>query len=316
MRRPYNSLRTLENIDHMLKKLWQGLTKTREAIGGRLASLFGRKLDAQLLEELEEILYSADLGPVAVEILGELQTSFRKGEFRDTSELKPRLEKALLARLEGAALASAATAPTVILIAGVNGSGKTTSIAKLAGFLRSKNHSVLLAAGDTFRAAAVEQLTIWADRLGVQIVKGASGADPSAVAYDALEAAIARKSDYLIVDTAGRLHTQKNLMSELEKIRRTLGKKIPGAPHEVLLIVDSTTGQNALRQAEEFTKSISVTGIFLSKLDGTAKGGAIFGIRKQLNIPIKFVGTGEQIDDIEVFDQERAKEFVSSILGS
>lgn len=300
----------------VFKKLWQGLTKTREAIGGRLASLFGRKLDPQLLEELEEVLYSADLGPVAVEILNELQSSFRKGEFKENQEWKPQLEQALLARLEGAPLATAAKAPTVILIAGVNGSGKTTSIAKLAGYLRSKGHSVLLAAGDTFRAAAVEQLTIWADRLGVQIVKGASGADPSAVAFDALEAAIARKSDYLIVDTAGRLHTQKNLMAELEKIRRTLGKKIPNAPHEVLLILDSTTGQNALRQAEEFAKAVSVTGIFLSKLDGTAKGGAIFGIRKQLNIPIKFVGTGEQIDDIEVFDRERAKEFVSSLLGS
>ena len=198
----------------------------------------------------------------------------------------------------------AAEGPTVILVVGVNGSGKTTSIAKLAGWLRDQGKSVVLAAGDTFRAAAVEQLTIWSKRLGVEIVKQGMGADPAAVAYDAIEAAVARKADALIVDTAGRLHTQDHLMRELEKIRRVLGKRIPEAPHETLLVLDATVGQNAVQQARCFGEVAPVTGIFLAKLDGTAKGGAVLSIRDELDLPVKFVGLGETPADIERFDAE------------
>ena len=195
-----------------------------------------------------------------------------------------------------------ATPPTVILVVGVNGSGKTTSIAKLAKFYRDRGKRVVLGAGDTFRAAAVEQLTIWSKRLGVEIVKQATGADPAAVAYDAAEAAVARGADVLIVDTAGRLHTQENLMRELEKIRRVIGKRIPDAPHETLLVLDATTGQNALQQARMFHEAAPVTGLFLAKLDGTAKGGAVLSIRDELGLPVKFIGLGETPDDIEPFD--------------
>lgn len=299
-----------------LKKLWQGLTKSREAIGTRLRSLFSsRKIDASLFAELEEILYTADLGTTGTEVLQELEQNYREGKIKESSELLPFLHRALVTRLESGNLRRAGSPPTVILVAGVNGSGKTTSIAKLAGYLRAKNHSVMLAACDTFRAAAVEQLTIWSERLGVQIIKQGTGADPASVAFDAVESAVAKKVDYLIVDTAGRLHTQKNLMAELEKIRRVLGKRFPEAPHEVLLVLDATTGQNAVTQAQEFTKAISVTGLFLSKLDGTAKGGAVFGIRKKLSIPIKFIGTGEGLEDIAEFDTQTAENFVSSLLG-
>lgn len=299
------------------KKLWQGLSKTRESLGSRLQSLFsfGKKIDANLISELEEVLYTADLGNTAQELIEELQQSFREGKIQESSQLKGVLHQALLNRLESAPLRQSTQGPTVILVAGVNGSGKTTSIAKLAGFLRKQGKSVMLAACDTFRAAAVEQLSIWSERLGVQIVKQATGSDPASVAFDAMESAVARKVDYLIVDTAGRLHTQKNLMAELEKIRRVLGKKVPDAPHEVLLVLDATTGQNAIAQALEFTKAVSVTGLFLSKLDGTAKGGAVFGIRKKLSIPIKFIGTGESIEDVTAFDAQTAESFVSSLLG-
>jgi fused signal recognition particle receptor len=202
--------------------------------------------------------------------------------------------------------------PTVILIAGVNGSGKTTSIAKLAYVLSRNNENVIVAACDTFRAAAVEQLSIWAERIGVQIVKHKSGSDPAAVAYDACQAAIARKADYLILDTAGRLHTQKHLMDELTKIRNVVSKQIPGAPNEVLLVLDSTTGQNAIVQAKMFTEAIDVTGIFLAKLDGTARGGIVIAIKDMLDIPVKFIGLGEQPEDIAEFSPE---EFVEALFN-
>jgi fused signal recognition particle receptor len=200
--------------------------------------------------------------------------------------------------------------PSVILVCGVNGAGKTTSIAKLAKRLVDDGHKVLLAAGDTFRAAAVEQLGIWAERIGCDIVKANMGEDPGAVAYNAAEAALARSADILIVDTAGRLQTKKNLMAELEKIGRVLDKKIPGAPHEVLLVLDATTGQNAISQAEHFNACVPVTGLFLSKLDGTAKGGIVVAIKEQLDIPVKFIGVGEQMDDVQVFD---ANDFVDAL---
>lgn len=301
----------------IFQRLWQGLRKTRETLGSRLRSLLGagRKLDAALLGELEEILYNADLGSAGADALAALEKAWKERRVESTEQVLPFLEEHLLGQLGWGRIESASQAPTVVLIAGVNGSGKTTSIAKLAGHLRREGKSVMLAACDTFRAAAVEQLAIWSERLGVQIVKQATGADPAAVAFDAADAAASRKVDFLLVDTAGRLHTQKNLMAELEKIRRVLGKRIPGAPHEVILVLDATTGQNAIAQATEFSKAIAVTGIFLAKLDGTAKGGCVFTIRQKLGLPVKFAGVGEQIEDVEPFDEARARAFVRSLLG-
>ena len=298
----------------VFKKLFKGLKKTREKLSTSLRSLFGRrKLDEEFLEELEEILYSADLGPTASSIVERIQEAYRKKEIREVAEVQTFLEDALKARLEGCGgtLNRAANGPTVIMVCGVNGSGKTTSIAKLGNHLKNQGHSVLLAAADTFRAAAVEQLTIWSERLGFEIVSKEEGADPAAVAHDAAERARQTSVDFLIIDTAGRLHTQKNLMQELEKIRRVIAKQIPDAPHEVLLVLDSTTGQNALVQAQKFSESVDVTGLILAKLDGTAKGGAVFGIREKLTIPVKFVGLGEQIDDLDAFDPD---EFVNAVL--
>jgi len=290
----------------LLDKLKLGLRKTRDALtGGLLRVVRGRTIDEDLLEEIEDTLIQADVGVKTTEVLtSELRQAWKRKEVTEGDEVIPFLKQRLAARLGagGNALARAATPPTVILVVGVNGSGKTTSIAKLAGHLRRQDQRVVLGAGDTFRAAAVEQLTIWSERLGVEIVKQATGADPAAVAYDAAEAAVARKADYLIVDTAGRLHTQENLMRELEKIRRVLGKRIEGAPHETLLVLDATTGQNAITQARRFHDAAPVTGIFLAKLDGTARGGAVLSIRDELELPVKFVGVGEQQTDIEPFD--------------
>jgi len=290
----------------MFKKLWQGLTKTREKLSSGLRGLFsgGRKLDEDFIEELEEVLYSSDMGATAVKVIEHVQAAYRKKEIASVEQVYDFLKAELVSQMGGerSELRLCEKPPTVILVAGVNGSGKTTSIAKLAQYLRSQGKTVLLAACDTFRAAAVEQLTIWSDRLGVQIIKGGTGSDPAAVAYDAAEAAAARKADVLLVDTAGRLHTQKNLMQELFKIRDVLARKIEGAPHEVLMVLDATTGQNAIQQARQFNEVIQVTGLFLAKLDGTAKGGAVISIRDQLDIPVKFVGLGEKPEDIEPFD--------------
>ncbi len=296
-------------------KLFAGLKKTREKLAAGLSRLFGigRKLDEAFLDELEEVLYTADLGPTGSKIVEQLKVAWKKREIQETSEVPAFLRARLLERLSGCegTLARAKTGPTVILVVGVNGSGKTTSIAKLARRLSKDGSRVLLGAGDTFRAAAVEQLSLWAERLGIGIVKQATGADPAAVAFDACAAAKARGVEYLILDTAGRLHTQKNLMDELGKVVRVVQKQIQDAPHEVLQVLDATTGQNAIRQAKEFGLVAGVTGLILAKMDGTAKGGAVFGIREEVPLPVKFIGVGETIDDLEPFS---ATEFVDAIL--
>lgn len=301
----------------VLGKLFAGLKKTRERLSTGLANLLrpGRKLDEELLSELEETLYTADLGSTGSELIEELQGAYRSRKIREVEEVLPFLRESLLSRLEGCegGLARAEQGPTVILVVGVNGSGKTTSIAKLAHRLTTGGHRVLLGAGDTFRAAAVEQLTLWAERLGIPIIKQQTGADPAAVAFDAVSAAVARDVDYLILDTAGRLHTQKNLMEELRKIVRVVRKQVPDAPHETLLVLDATTGQNAIRQAEEFTRAADVTGTILAKMDGTAKGGAVLGIRKHLPLPVKFIGLGESIEDLEPFSPQA---FVDAVLAT
>jgi fused signal recognition particle receptor len=303
-----------------IDKLRGALKKTAEVLNTDVRTLFvpGRQIDVAFLEELERKLLRADVGAQnAMAVRGAVEDMWRRqGKIKNAEQAADVVRQKLLENWpEPAAreLAEAADGPTVIMVCGVNGAGKTTSIAKLAGALRERGKTVMLAAGDTFRAAAVEQLTIWADRLGVEIIKQKQGADPAAVAYSACEAAVARGVDYLIVDTAGRLHTQANLMAELAKIRRILGKKIENAPHETLLVLDATTGQNAVRQATEFTKIAEVTGIFLAKLDGSAKGGAVFGIRDTLGTPIKFIGLGETPADVESFDPER---FIDALLGT
>lgn len=293
------------------------LDKTRSKIALSLSSVLtlGRTIDDQLLEELEEILISDDIGVETTEMLmDDLRNAYKKKEIEKTDDILDFLKDRIKSYWpeQDRQLHTADSGTTVILVAGTNGSGKTTSIAKLAYTLSQNNNKVIVAACDTFRAAAVEQLTIWSERIGVQIVKHKSGADPSAVAYDACEAAIAREADYLILDTAGRLHTQTHLMNELIKIRNVVAKKIPGAPTEVLLVLDGTTGQNAIMQAKMFTAAIDVTGIFLAKLDGTARGGIVIAIKDQLDIPVKFVGLGEKPEDIAEFDPA---EFVDALFA-
>jgi fused signal recognition particle receptor len=299
-------------------KLKQGLAKTKEKILGGLKAVlpFGRDLDQNILDSMEEYLYSADIGPTTViKIVEDVTAAYKNKEIKTTDEcfefLKNTLKRIMSHDQPG--ILKAKTGPTVILVAGINGSGKTTSIAKLAKFLIDQDNKVMLAAADTFRAAAVEQLTIWAERLGCDIIKKAQGSDPASVAFDAADAAIARNVDYLIVDTAGRLHTQKNLMLELSKIEKVLGKKIESSPHEVLLILDANNGQNAIEQARKFTQTIDVTGLFLTKLDGTAKGGAVIGIRHEIPVPVKFIGVGEKAEDIEEFDTDA---FVEALFAS
>jgi len=302
----------------IFSKLKAGLKKTREKFSSGLRSILsiGRKLDEDLLEELEEKLVTSDMGPAtAMALVDQLTDAYKNREIAKAEEVIPFLRSRLLDMLQeeatDAGIHEAKTPPTVILVVGVNGTGKTTSIAKLANHFHGLGKHVLLCAGDTFRAAAVEQLSIWSERIGCEIVRHSQGADPAAVAYDAVEAAIARQADVLIVDTAGRLHTQTNLMNELEKIKRVIGKKIPDAPHEVLLVLDATVGQNAIRQAQQFNEAVAVTGLILAKLDGTAKGGAVIGIRNEVPVPVKFVGLGEKIEDLEPFD---AGAFVDAIL--
>jgi len=285
------------------------LGKTRDKISSSLSSVLtiGRNIDEELLEKLEETLISDDIGLETTEkLISDLRLAFRKRQIAATDDIIPFLKGHIKSYWpdRDRKLNIAQTPPTVILVAGVNGSGKTTSIAKLAYILSQNNKNVIVAACDTFRAAAVEQLSIWAERIGVQIIKQKSGSDPAAVAYDACEAAIARAADFLILDTAGRLHTQKDLMRQLTKIRDVVTRKIPNAPNEVLLVLDATTGQIAIAQAQMFTDSIDVTGIFLAKLDGTARGGIVIAIKDKLNIPVKFVGLGEKPTDIAEFDPD------------
>ena len=292
-----------------LGKVKQGLAKTRSTLASGFRAVFSLrgKIDADKLDTLEELMIAADMGVDTVTtLLDDAREAWKRREIDTTDDLQDYLKVRLkdLLRQDESAIRHADTPPTVILVAGVNGSGKTTSIAKLAQHFKAQGGKVLLAASDTFRAAAVEQLTVWSERIGVDIVRHQRGADPGAVAYDACDATIARGIDVLIVDTAGRLHTERNLMRELEKIRRVLAKKIPDAPHEVLLVLDATTGQNAIAQAQQFKQAIDVTGIFLAKLDGTAKGGIVVAIKDKLGIPVKFVGLGETPADIQPFDAD------------
>ncbi|MHC4943193.1 MAG: signal recognition particle-docking protein FtsY [Planctomycetota bacterium] len=298
----------------VFKKLFKGLTKTREKFTSGLKGLFslGRDLNDDFIEELEEVLYGSDMGSTALKVIEEVREAYKSREIKTTDEvyelLKSRLKEIM--RGEEGKLAASGDPPTVILVVGVNGCGKTTSIAKLGWLYRNQGKNVVLGACDTFRAAAVEQLTLWSERIGVDIVKKETGADPASVAFDTMTRAMESSADVVIVDTAGRLHTQENLMQELEKIQRIIGRKVDGAPHEVLLVLDATTGQNAVVQARQFGEVVNVTGLFLAKLDGTAKGGAVISIREQVNIPVKFVGLGETYEDIEFFD---ADSFVDAI---
>lgn len=294
----------------ILAKFKKGLARTAQLFNVR--SWFGRKVDQAFLDELESKLIQADVGVKATErIIANVRSAFAEQTIDEDllNFVKAEL-KALLKDPRPGTLAVAANKPTVLLIAGVNGSGKTTSIAKLAQRLKDEGNTILLAACDTFRAAAADQLAVWANRAGVDIVRGAPGADPASVAHDACDRALARGVDVLIVDTAGRLHTQTHLMRELEKVRNVLARKIPGAPHEVLLVLDATNGQNAIRQAEVFSRSIACTGIILTKLDGTAKGGVVVAVRQAMDLPVKFLGVGEAIDDLQPFDAEA---FVESL---
>jgi fused signal recognition particle receptor len=301
-----------------LDKLKGAMRKTAQILTTDVRTLFvpGRQIDNAFLTELEGKLLQADLGIKNVQkILAEVRERWRLGRIRNAEDCLAVVKQEMLADWpqQDRELHWPAGAPGVILVAGINGAGKTTSIAKLAWLLKEQmGKKVIVCASDTFRAAAVDQLTIWATRLGVEIVKHKMGSDPAAVAYDACEAAKTRGADVLIVDTAGRLHTQDNLMRELTKIRDVVAKRIPGAPHEVLLVLDATTGQNAIRQAQMFSQAIGVTGIILAKLDGTAKGGVILSIRDQLKIPVKFIGLGETPQDIETFNPER---FVEALFG-
>lgn len=297
------------------ERLKDGLTKTRKGFIERIESIFtGRKIDEETLEDLEEILITSDVGTKAVaEIMAVIREKVNKGEVRDADSVKELLKKEMIAILGySQPLVVYGNKPFVILAVGVNGVGKTTTIGKLASRFRSQGLSVLLAAGDTFRAAGIEQLEIWAKRADTQIVKHQRGSDPAAVAFDAIVAAQHRDIDVVIVDTAGRLHTKSPLMEELKKVKRVIEKAMPDAPQEILLVVDATTGQNALRQAELFNEAIGVTGIALTKLDGTAKGGIVFAIRKGIGIPVRLIGVGEGIDDLRDFDP---KEFVEALFS-
>ncbi len=301
----------------LLDRLKAGIQKTRAGFVDKIEdALQGRKeIDADLLDELEYTLITADVGiRTATEILETIRQRVDRKLVADALEVKSLIRQHLLEVLQATERppVEVAEPPEVVLVVGVNGSGKTTTIGKLAGRYRAGGRGVLLCAADTFRAAAIEQLEIWGQRTGVEVIRQQPGSDPSAVLFDALQAAKARRIDYVIVDTAGRLHTKSNLMAELEKMRRTAGRVIPGAPHEVLLVLDATTGQNGLEQARKFTESSGVTGIVLAKLDGTAKGGIVVAIARELNLPIRYIGVGEKVDDLLPFDAEK---FIESLFA-
>ena len=302
----------------VLDRLKAGLSKTRDKVAGGFRAVlpFGKTIDEDVLLALEETMLAADIGPATVtKLVDSTRAAWKRGRIKQTQEIIEHLKDYIVQMWPESdrRLRFVEGGPTVILVAGINGSGKTTSIAKLANLLTKEGKQVIIAAGDTYRAAAVEQLSIWAERIGVQIVKHQQGADPGAVAYDACEAASARGADVLLVDTAGRLHTQDNLMRELGKIQKVVQKKMPGAPHEVLLVLDATIGQNAVTQAKLFSEHVDVSGIILAKLDGSAKGGIVIGIRDQLNVPVKFVGLGETAEDIAPFDP---KLFVEALFAA
>ncbi|MGH2522348.1 MAG: signal recognition particle-docking protein FtsY [Anaerolineales bacterium] len=296
-----------------LKSWKDSLSRTRDAVFGRLSTVLGQnELTEETFDELEIMLIQADLGAaLADEIVADLERRAEAEGIARADRLKAVLHEELRARLDDPPPLSLTTRPTVILLVGVNGSGKTTTAAKLARYIQSQKRSVMLGAADTFRAAAVEQLEIWGQRLGVPVIAGQPNADPGAVAHDAVSAALSRKADALIVDTAGRLQTKYNLMEELKKVRGVIAKALPGAPHEALLVLDATTGQNALSQARAFKEAIGLTGVVLAKLDGSAKGGMAFAIQRELGLPIRFAGTGERFEDFEPFDPEK---FVEGLL--
>ena len=306
----------------LLERLKGSVTKTRTELAAQVEQILtgNRPVDPELLKHLEVALLSADIGVrTTKEVLGSLRQQVNEHKLTETAELKKELKRQIVRILQtpaassngtGASADLAKVAPRVIFVVGVNGTGKTTTIGKLTSRLKKEGASVVLCAADTFRAAAIEQLEVWAHRSGVEVIKQKPGADPSAVVFDAISSARARSADVVIVDTAGRLHTKSNLMAELDKMKRTAAKIVPGAPHDVLLVLDATTGQNGLNQAREFWSHAGVTGIVLTKLDGTAKGGIVVAIARELNLPIRFVGTGEKIDDLVSFD---AQTYVNSL---
>ena len=294
-------------------RLKQGLFKTKNAIVGKVDALFKKfmKVDEDLFDELEELLISADIGVnTTEEILDELRDTVKDKKIKEPEQVKSELFDILRRMIGEHEPLNLSTKPSVILVIGVNGVGKTTSIGKISAELKRQGKKVVVAAADTFRAAAAEQLNVWTDRAGVDIIKQAAGADPASVVFDAISAVKSRGADVLIVDTAGRLHNKKNLMDELAKIDRVIARELPNAAKETLLVLDATTGQNAVYQAKEFKEASKITGLVLTKLDGTAKGGIIISIKKELGIPVKFIGVGEQIDDMKPFD---AKEFAEAL---
>ena len=308
---------SVEQEPTLLDKLKSGVQKTRDGLVSRIEDvLSGRKaIDADLLEELEYTLISADIGVTTTEeILDRIRERVDRKMVGDAAELRGLIREYLLEVLQSndRPLAYVNEPPAVIMMVGVNGAGKTTTVGKLTSHFKATGHSVLLCAADTFRAAAVEQLEVWGERTETQVIRQNTGADPAAVMFDALQAAKARRIDYVIIDTAGRLQTKTNLMAELEKMRRTATRVIPDAPHEVLLVLDATTGQNGLEQARKFTETSGVTGIVLTKLDGTAKGGVVVAIARELALPIRFIGVGEKVDDLLPFDPEK---FIDSLFA-
>ena len=304
-----------EKKSGFLQRMKEAVSRTRENLSDRIEEIvaFNKEIDANTLDDLETTLIAADLGTTTThQILEALRERVTYKQIDDVTELKRLLKEQISAILNGASNVPVrqVNGPEVLLIVGVNGTGKTTTIGKLANLLRGQGKTVLLCAADTFRAAAIEQLEIWGSRTGVEVIKTKAGGDPSAVLFDSLSAAKARGTDYVIVDTAGRLHTKQNLMAELEKMRRTAQKVIPDAPHETLLVMDATTGQNGLQQARQFTQSAGVTGIVLTKLDGTAKGGVVVSISRELGLPVRYVGVGEKAGDLLPFDSHA---FVDSL---
>jgi fused signal recognition particle receptor len=302
----------------LFDRMKEAVTRTRENLSQRIEEVvsFGKEIDRATLDDLEATLIGADLGNTTThEVLDKLREKADRKQIRNADELKRLLKEELLTILNAAntrPVQKVDGTPEVILVVGVNGTGKTTTIGKLSQVFRSQGKSVLLCAADTFRAAAIEQLEIWGERTGTEVIRTKAGGDPAAVLYDALQAASARHSDYVIVDTAGRLHTKTNLMAELEKMRRTAQRIIPGAPHETLLVMDATTGQNGLQQARQFTEAAGVTGIVLTKLDGTAKGGVVVAISRELGLPVRYVGVGEKAGDLLPFN---SKDFVDSLFA-
>jgi fused signal recognition particle receptor len=307
-----------EQAPSFIDRMKDAVARTRESLAGRIDDVvsLGKEIDRSTLDELEATLIGADLGTATShQVLEKLREKADRKQIKNVDELKRLLKEELLAILlsaNGRPPRNVEGTPEVILVVGVNGTGKTTTIGKLSQVLRARGKTVLLCAADTFRAAAIEQLEVWGERTGTEVIRTRAGGDPAAVLFDALQAAAARKTDYVIVDTAGRLHTKTNLMAELEKMRRTAQRVIPGSPHETLLVMDATTGQNGLQQARLFTQSAGVTGIVLTKLDGTAKGGVVVAISRELGLPVRYVGVGEKATDLLPFDP---KDFVESLFA-